>query len=52
VMNSKVIRSSGHFAFDRATEVAITRASPLPMPADKQLIDDFRHFKLSFRQPE
>lgn len=52
VTGSKVVRSSGYFAFDRATEVAITRASPLPMPSDKSLIDDFRHFKLSFRQPE
>lgn len=52
VVGSKVVSSSGNFAFDRATEAAITRASPLPMPKDKDLVEDFRHFKLSFRQPD
>ena len=48
VLNTKVIRSSGNFAFDRATEVAVSRASPLPMPEDKDLIADFRHFTFTF----
>ncbi len=48
VLNSKVIRSSGNFAFDRATEAAVSRASPLPIPDDKDLISEFRHFKFTF----
>jgi colicin import membrane protein len=48
VVNSKVVRSSGNFAFDRATEAAVSRASPLPIPDDKDLISEFRHFKFTF----
>jgi colicin import membrane protein len=48
VLSSKVVRSSGNFAFDRATEAAVSRASPLPMPEDKDLVSDFRHFKFTF----
>jgi colicin import membrane protein len=48
VLSSKVVRSSGSFAFDRASEAAVSRASPLPIPEDKDLVSDFRHFNFTF----
>lgn len=32
IQSTKVVKSSGSFAFDRAVEVAIARSAPLPMP--------------------
>lgn len=34
VRSTKVVKSSGNFAFDRAVEVAIARSAPLPMPPE------------------
>jgi colicin import membrane protein len=48
VLNTKVVKTSGNFAFDRATEAAISRASPLPVPDNSELMADFRHFIFTF----
>ena len=34
VQSTKIVKSSGDFAFDRAVEVAIARSEPLPMPPE------------------
>ncbi|MEY3182020.1 MAG: hypothetical protein RLZ35_5 [Pseudomonadota bacterium] len=48
VLSSKVVRSSGNFAFDRSAEAAVSRASPLPIPEDKELMPEFRNFIFTF----
>ena len=34
VQSTKIVKSSGNFAFDRAVEVAVARSAPLPMPPE------------------
>ena len=34
VQSTKIVKSSGDFAFDRAVEVAVARSEPLPMPPE------------------
>ena len=47
VGSARVIESSGNMAFDYSAEVAVRRASPLPIPVD--LFDKFVEFQLRFR---
>jgi colicin import membrane protein len=49
VLQVEVARSSGSPAFDRSVENAVHKASPLPLPKDKRLIEDFRELELWFR---
>jgi colicin import membrane protein len=49
VLDVKVTRSSGDFVLDRSAMSAVYRASPLPMPADKELVDMFRELRLTVR---
>jgi len=47
------LQSSGHLAYDAAVEVAILKASPLPLPAGAGLAADFREgLELRFRPRE
>jgi len=49
VMDAKVISSSGDEDFDRSAENAVNKASPLPIPKDKELFArDFRSFQFLF----
>jgi len=49
VINATVARPSGSPAFDRSVENAVYKASPLPLPEDKGLIEHFRELELRFR---
>ncbi len=49
VVEAKVIQSSGDRAFDRSAEVAVRKASPLPIPDDPALFSRFREFKFIFK---
>ncbi|MBS0287765.1 MAG: cell envelope integrity protein TolA [Proteobacteria bacterium] len=49
VVDAKVIVSSGSLEFDRSTELAIKKASPLPMPEDSNIAKEFRQFTFTFR---
>lgn len=49
VMQVEIARSSGSPAFDRSAQTAVYKASPLPLPKDKRLIEDFRELELRFR---
>lgn len=49
VLDAIVIKSSGNVEFDRSTELAIRKASPLPMPTDQELVKEFRQFTFTFR---
>lgn len=48
VLDAQVIQSSGSLEFDRSAEVAVQKASPLPMPEDPALANKFRDFSFTF----
>jgi TonB family protein len=49
VIDAEVISSSGDEDFDRSAENAVNKASPLPVPKDKELFArDFRTFQFLF----
>ncbi len=48
VISVKVIKSSGNQSFDRSVEIAVRRASPLPVPADVRLVKEFKEMNLVF----
>ena len=49
VMDAEVISSSGNEDFDRSAENAVNKASPLPVPKDKELFArEFRSFQFLF----
>ncbi len=48
VMDARVVKSSGDQLFDRSVEVAVLKASPLPIPNDPGLFSYFRTLDLIF----
>jgi TonB family protein len=49
VIEAEVIASSGDEAFDTSAQNAVIQASPLPVPADKDVFDrNFRSFTFTF----
>ena len=52
VLTVKLRRSSGVPAYDAAVERAILRASPLPLPPDPTLFQEFRELHLAIRPRE
>ena len=46
VLDVRLSKSSGNAAFDRSAEVAVYKASPLPVPTDVALFGPFREFSL------
>ncbi len=48
VISVKVIESSGNQSFDRSVEIAVRRASPLPVPTDVRLAKEFKEMNLVF----
>ena len=52
VISADVILSSGDEIFDRSVENAVDKASPLPVPNDKELFtQEFRSFQFLFNPP-
>jgi colicin import membrane protein len=50
VMDAVVVSSSGDPVFDRSAENAVRKASPLPVPQDKELFNkQFRVFSFVFK---
>lgn len=49
VISAKVTASSGDRIFDRSVENAILKASPLPIPKDRDLYEFFREFIFRFK---
>jgi colicin import membrane protein len=52
VLNARLLKSSGHRAYDEAVERAIIKAQPLPLPTEPGLFNRFREMKLGFRPKE
>jgi len=48
VKAATVIKSSGHSGFDRSAELAVRKASPLPVPSDPTIFNQFRSFTFNF----
>ena len=48
VVDAKVIRSSGNVVFDRQAEIAVRKASPLPVPDDPRLFQQMREIQFIF----
>lgn len=44
----KVVESSGNLSFDRSVELAVRRASPLPVPTDSVIFKQFEVMRLRF----
>lgn len=49
VLSVAIVRSSGNTLLDRSAEVAVYKASPLPVPSDPNLFDKFRTLNLKVR---
>lgn len=48
VVDATVVESSGSREFDHSSEVAVKKASPLPMPEDANIAKEFRQFTFTF----
>jgi colicin import membrane protein len=48
VVDAKVVRSSGNALFDRRAEIAVHKASPLPVPDDPRLFQQMREIEFIF----
>jgi len=46
VLSLDLVKSSGSSALDRLAKVAILKSSPLPVPKDPALFDQFRQFRI------
>jgi colicin import membrane protein len=49
VIDVRVIQSSGNLGFDRSTEIAVRKSSPLPIPRNEMARAQFKQFEFSFR---
>jgi colicin import membrane protein len=49
VIDAKIVRSSGNAPFDRSVETAVFKASPLPVPPDAEVMEQFRTLRFEFK---
>lgn len=49
VIDAQIVRSSGNTAFDRSVEAAVFKASPLPVPPDAEVMQQFRSLRFEFK---
>jgi len=48
VLQVTVVKTSGDERFDRSVENAVYKASPLPLPEDRDLFEYFREIEFIF----
>ncbi|HUL14236.1 MAG TPA: cell envelope integrity protein TolA, partial [Methylococcaceae bacterium] len=49
VVDVRIIVSSGDAAFDNSADLAVRKASPLPLPSDARLAGKFRSFNFEYK---
>jgi colicin import membrane protein len=49
VISARVIRSSGNALFDRSAEIAVLKASPLPIPTNPRYYKYLKNFNFEFK---
>lgn len=49
VLSARIIKSSGNPVFDRSVENAVLKASPLPIPQEQGVNEQFRNMTLNFK---
>ncbi|KPJ67714.1 MAG: hypothetical protein AMJ43_03515 [Coxiella sp. DG_40] len=49
ILNVKLVRSSGNSILDRSARSAVLKSSPLPVPKNAELFDNFRQLMLTVR---
>lgn len=52
VLSARVVKSSGDPVFDRSVENAVLKASPLPIPQERGVNEEFRNLRLIFKPEE
>lgn len=52
VLSVRLLQSSGNDALDHSAQVAIYKASPLPVPKDPSIFDNFRELRLTVTPKE
>jgi colicin import membrane protein len=52
VLDAHIVSSSGDPVFDRSVETAVLKASPLPLPPDTSLFENFRDLTFLFKPEE
>lgn len=52
VISARIVKSSGNPVFDRSVENAVLKASPLPIPQERGVNEEFRSLKLIFKPEE
>ena len=48
VQEVRIIESSGNTVFDKSVETAVLKASPLPVPADNEIFQQFKTMRFIF----
>jgi len=49
VLSARIVKSSGNPVFDRSVENAVLKASPLPIPREQGVNEQFRTLRLKFK---
>lgn len=49
VISARIVKSSGNPVFDRSVENAVLKASPLPIPQEQGVNEQFRNMTLNFK---
>ncbi len=52
VISARIVKSSGNPVFDRSVENAVLKASPLPIPQERGVNEEFRNLRLRFKPEE
>ncbi|MBS1270602.1 MAG: hypothetical protein MAG794_01560 [Gammaproteobacteria bacterium] len=52
VLSARIAKSSGNSVFDRSVENAVLKASPLPIPQERGVNEEFRSLILKFKPEE
>ena len=52
VQNARIVESSGDTRFDESAELAVKKASPLPIPNEPEYYDHIKEFRIEFNPDE